>query len=96
MLEEAVVETRVVRHENATADSFGELIGDLSECRGARHHRIADPSKRLDFGRNAALGIDQRVPFAHALAVVDAYYANLGDAILRSRGAGGFQVDEGN
>src|SRR6266567_1552156 len=96
VLEEPVVEARVVRDEYAARDPPGNLIGNLAKGRCAGDHGVGDAGQALYFRRDAAFRIDQRAPLAHPRAVVDTDDANLGDAILRSGCAGGFQIDEGD
>ena len=98
MLQEPVVEARVVRDEHAVREALGEFCGDRRERRRATHHCIGDAGERLDGWRDGDLGIDQRAPFVdahHAVLVIDAQHGNLGDAIHRRAGAGGLEIDEG-
>jgi hypothetical protein len=94
VLQEAVVEARVVGDEQAAFEALQDLFGDIREGRRIGHHRIRDAGQVLDEGGNRRARIDQAGPFAHAVRI-DLDNADLGDAVRRRRGAGGFEVDKG-
>jgi hypothetical protein len=94
VLQEAVVEARVVGDEQATRESRQDLFGDILEGRRIGHHRIADAGQALDEGRNRRPGLT-RVDHSRTPFLVDFDDADFGDAVGRRRGPGGFEVDEG-
>ncbi len=94
VLEEPVVEARVVGDEELALEPLQHVARDLGEGGRAAHHRVGDAGEDLDVLGNGALGIHQRGPFVHELAAGHAHDADLGDAIARRRRAGGLQVDE--
>lgn len=92
---EAVVEARVVGHEQPALEAGFQLVGHGLEAGGAAHHVVADAGHALDELGDAALRVDQGAPAADCLAV-DLDDADFGDAVVPRVGAGGFEVDEGD
>lgn len=80
-LEEGVVEARVMRDEQATAQFLEHLRGDLLKARRAGDHRRVDSGQPGDEGGDRDARIDQRTPFAYAV-LVDRDEADLDDAIV--------------
>ena len=95
VLQEAIVETRVVGDEQAAFQPAQDLAGERRERRRVGDHRVADAGQLLDEGRDAGFRIDQLLPFADRAVGSDGDDADLGDAVGGRRGAGGFEVDEG-
>ena len=52
VLEKAVVEAGVVRHEQRVGGPRRDLVGDARERRRVADHRVGDAGQRLDFGRD--------------------------------------------
>ena len=98
VLEEAVIEARVVRNEHAAGEHLKQIARDRRERRCALHHVVGNARQRLDCRRNGKLRVDERAPFADALGriaiMVDAYDADFGDAIVPRGRPGGFEIDE--
>lgn len=92
---EAVVEARVVGHEQSSFQPGFQLVGHGLEAGGVRHHVVADAGHALDELGDAALRVDQGAPAADLVAL-DLDDADFGDAVVLRVGAGGFQVDEGD
>lgn len=92
---EAIVEARVVGHEQPPLEAGFQLVGYGVKARGIAHHVVADAGHALDEFGDGALGVDQRAPAADLVAV-DFDNADFGDAVAGRVGAGGFQVDEGD
>ncbi len=94
-LQETVVELRVVRDEQASAQAGQGLGGHGRKRRGGRHHGIADAGELLDEGGDGLARIDQLLPLADAAVRIDFNNSDFGDPIFAGGGAGGFQVDKG-
>ena len=92
IFQEAVVETGVVRDEQATGQAFEYLVRQGGERRRIGHHAVGDAGDLLDERRNGLAGIDQRRPAFHPLAV-DGDQADFGDPVTGDVAAGGFEVD---
>ncbi len=88
VLEESIVEARVVGDEDAALEALEHLAAQLGEGRLAAHHRVGDPRECLDLLGDAAFGVHQRRPLVDEFAVVDAHDADFRDAIAR-RGRSG-------
>ena len=95
VLEKTVVETCVVGDEQAPVQALQGLGGNRLEGRRVGDHLIADAGELLDEGRDARAGIDQLLPFAHLTVRIDLDNPDLGDAVGRRGGAGGFEIDKG-
>ncbi len=101
MLEEAVVEAGVVRHEDGIGRHRSNRVCHTRERRCIAYHRIRDAGERLDFGRDGHAGIDEGAPFRDAGRRrtggigLDANDSDLRDRVGRSRRPRGFEVDEG-
>ena len=54
VLEEAVVEARVVGDEEGSRRARGDLAGDRGERRRVAHHRVGDAGERLDLRAESA------------------------------------------
>src|SRR5438046_2518858 len=92
--QEAVIEARVVRDEQATVEPLVELGGERGETRRGGDHLVADAGERLDSGLDAGFGVDQRRPLGGGLEAVHLQYRDLGDAIAGRMRAGGLEVDD--
>ncbi len=101
VLEEAVVEAGVVRHEQRVGGACRDLVRDARERRCVANHFVGDARQRLDVGRDGHAGIDERAPLRDARRRepggigIDAHDADLRDGVGRGGRAGGFEVDEG-
>src|SRR5215470_13908799 len=60
VLEEPVVEARVVCDEYAPGEAGRDFARDLAESRRSGDHRVSDSGQGLDRRRDAALGVEQR------------------------------------
>ena len=96
VLDEAVVEARVVRDEQVAFQARANFGGELRECGRSSHHRIRDPRERLDFLGNRAAGVHERGPLFGELALLHAHDPDLGDPIAGRRRPRGLEVDEGD
>jgi hypothetical protein len=85
-----------VRDEEVPFEALRDLAAQLREGGLVAHHRVGDAGERLDLFRNRASGIDERRPFLDETAVHDTHDPDLGDAIAPGRGAGRFEVHEGD
>jgi len=94
LLEEAVVEARVVRDQHAPGEPRAELHGERTEPRRARDHVVGDAGERLDRRGDGGLRVDQRGPLTGDLAAVHLDHGDLGDAVVHRVRAGGLQVDD--
>ena len=92
--QEAVIEARVVRDEQAAVEPLVELGGERGETRRGGDHLVADAGERLDAGLDAGFGVDQRRPLGGELEAVHLQYRDLGDAIAGRVRAGGLEVDD--
>ena len=96
VLDEAVVEARVVGHEHAVGEQRPHAVGEIGKGRGVGHHGVGDAGEALDGRRNRHARVDQARPALDQHAVFDAQDRDLGDPIHHGVGAGGFNVDEGD
>src|SRR5437899_10489463 len=64
VLEEPIVETRVVGDEHAACETRENFAGHFTKGRRVGHHRVGDTGQRLNAGRYAAFRIDKRATFA--------------------------------
>jgi hypothetical protein len=94
VLEEAVIEARVVRDEEVALEHLVHGAPHFGERGRLAHHRVGDAGEGLDLLGDAALGIDERAPFVDHFAVGHAHDADLGHAVRGRDGSGGLQVDE--
>ena len=92
--QEAVIEARVVRDEEAAVEPLVECAGERGETRRGGDHFVADAGERLDAGLDADSGVDQRRPLGGELEAVHLQYRDLGDAIVGRMRAGGLEVDD--
>jgi hypothetical protein len=93
-LQEPPVEGGVVADEHGVAEEFEQAGQDRLDRLRARHHAVGDPGERGDQRRDRDLGVDQRVERADDLAAADLDGADLGDAVVRGRAAGGLEVQD--
>ena len=91
--QEPVVESGVVRHEQAVVQSFQDAGQQGFKWRGVPNHGVGDAGQCLNVGWNGAPGMDERGPFFDHLFAVDQDHADFGDAVDRGRNARGFKVD---
>jgi len=100
VLEEPVVETRIVSDEDTIGQALFDVRRDGRKGRGAGHHGIGNAGQRLDHRRNRHFRVDQRTPLvdrrrAACRIGIHPDDADFGDPVIRRPHAGGFQVDEG-
>ena len=95
VLQEAVIEARVVGDEQPACQPAQGFLGHGREGRRRGHHFVADAGELFDEGRNAGARIHQLLPLAHRSVLIDFDDADFGDAVCAGGGAGGFEVDEG-
>ncbi len=93
--QEAVVETRVVGHEQAALEPRHHLGRKFPESRGIGHHRVADAGELLDQAGDAASRIHQRAPLLDDRAVLDQHDAHLDHAVVERVAACRLQVYAG-
>jgi hypothetical protein len=93
--QEPVVESGVVRHEQAVVQALQDAGQQGFKWWGVPNHGVGDPGQRLNVGWNGATGMDERGPFLDHLFVVDQDHADFGDAVDRGRNARGFKIDKG-
>ncbi|MET3246479.1 hypothetical protein ABIE53_003224 [Burkholderia sp. OAS925] len=82
-----------MRDEQFAVQAGKEFGRDGVECRRAAHHRIRDAGQLLNEGRNRLLRIDEAAP-ARDAGRPDFDDADLGNAVLAGRAAGGFKIDK--
>ena len=88
VLEEAMVEARVVRHEYAVAQAIVDLAGERREGGAPRTIASVMPVSAWIAGGNGHLRVDQRAPLGDARrpargAGIHPHDADLGDAVVR-------------
>jgi hypothetical protein len=93
--QEAVVEARVMGHEQAAFEPGHHIGSKLREGRRVCDHVVGDPGELLDLSRHAAPGVHERVPLLHDPAALDQHDAHLDDTVVDRAATGRFQVDAG-
>ena len=73
--QEAVVEARVVRDEDAPLQALEQLPGEVVEARRRGDHLVGDAGEHLDGAGMRAAGIDQRRPLGDDAGAFDLEYA---------------------
>ena len=96
VLDEAVIEARVVRDEDVALEALEHLAAQFGEGWRAAHHLVGDAGEDADVLGDAAFRVHQRGPLVHELAVGDAHDADLGDAVPGGSGPRGLEVHEGD
>ena len=81
--DEADIELRVVRGENAPAREVKERAQRILQLRRAGEHRVGDAGQPHDLRRQASLRVDKGLERVHDLPVAQQHRANLGDRLLR-------------
>src|SRR6185312_6708674 len=92
--QESMIETRVVRDEDAPLEVREHLLRDVLEKRRIAHHLVRDAGELLDHPRNGRGGIDERRPFALERAACRGYEPDLDDARGGGRGTRRLEVHE--
>jgi hypothetical protein len=93
--QEAVIETRVVRDEDAVFKQVMQFVGDVHETRRASEIGVGNAGEVFDERRNGNVRVDQCLPFALAAVRLDQHDADLDDAVHARVRAGGFKIDKG-
>ena len=95
VLDESVIEARVMGDENAIVKKRPDAVGQLGKSRRVGNHRVGNADQGLDIRWNRPARIDQAGPAFDKLTVFDPQDRNFGDPIDHRVGAGGFNVDKG-
>ena len=93
-VEERDVEPQVVADEHAPADELDQRRQHLLDARRGHDHRLGDARQERDRRGDGDAGIDEGLKRAEALAAAETDRADLGDAAVGGRAAGGLEVDD--
>ena len=93
--QEAVVEARVVRDEQAPLEPGHHLARQVPEGRRVGDHLVGDAGELLDARRHPAPRVDERAPLLHHAAAVHQHDAHLDHPVVGRTAAGRLQVDAG-
>ena len=93
--QEAVVESGVVRNEDAAIEAAANFAAQVLEARRSGDQMIVDAGELRDRGRDAATRVDETAPLLHHPAVIEQHDADLDDAVVHRGAAGGLEVDTG-
>src|SRR4029453_14321673 len=92
-LDEAPVEGGVVGHQHSAAEELEQAGEHDLDRLLVGHHRVGDAGQGADQRRDGDPGVDQGLEGADDLAPADLDRADLGDAVVGGRSAGGLQVE---
>ena len=94
VLDETVIEARVVRHKHRTFEHAAHVFAHIEKSRCIAHHCVSDARQCLNRGRNACAGIDERLPTLNTAIAMKPNNRNLSHAVMQRAAAGRFNVDE--
>ena len=94
--QEAVVEARVVRDEQAPLEARGDVLHDRGEGRRVGDHGFRDAGELLDGVRDPHAGVHERRPLLDDLAVLEEDDARLHDPVAPGVPARGLEVHAGD
>ena len=95
VLDETVIEARVVGDENAIVEKRTDAVRQLGKSWRIGDHCVGNADQGLDIRWNRPARIDQAGPAFDKLTVFDPQDRDFGDPIDHRIGAGGFNVDKG-